>query len=141
MSRLRASPGGSRQNPNPRTRGSRGRAAPPPRLSGRPAAATAAAATTRRRKAELREASSRQVLVPDWLWWARAPTPRPTPPFPFPRAPEGGAGVGGRAGAHLGPSSQGWLARSGTRAQTCGRGEATRPGPAPAGLAPLSLCL
>lgn len=61
-------------------------------------------------------------------------------PLPLP-APLRGAGVGGRAGAHLGPSSQGSLARSGTRAQTGGKGEETRPGPVPAGLAPLSLSL
>lgn len=52
-----------------------------------------------------------------------------------------GTGVGGRAGAHLGQSSQGSLARSGTRAQTGGKGEETRPGPVPAGLAHLSLFL
>lgn len=62
-------------------------------------------------------------------------------PLPLPARPLGGTGVGGRAGAHLGPSSHGSLARSGTRAQTGGRGEKTRPGPEPAGLAPLSLSL
>lgn len=63
-------------------------------------------------------------------------------PLPLPARPLGGGnGVGGRAGAHLGPSSQGSLARSGTRAQTGGRGEEMRPGPVLAGLAPLSLSL
>lgn len=62
-------------------------------------------------------------------------------PLPLPARPWGGGpGVGGRAGAHLGPSSQGSLARSGTRAQTGGRGEEMRPGPVLAGLAP-SACL
>lgn len=64
-------------------------------------------------------------------------------PLPLPARPWGGGvpGVGGRAGAHLGPSSQGSLARSGTRAQTGVRGEEMRPGPVLAGLAPLSLSL
>lgn len=63
-------------------------------------------------------------------------------PLPLPARPLGGVpGVGGRAGAHLGPSSQGSLARSGTRAQTGVRGVEMRPGPVLAGLAPLSLSL
>lgn len=48
--------------------------------------------TTRPRKTKIRKGSSRQVLVPDWIWWAHAPTTHPTPPFLFPRAPEGGWG-------------------------------------------------
>ncbi|XP_054390385.1 uncharacterized protein LOC100458004 [Pongo abelii] len=63
----------------------------------------------------------------------------PRPPSSS-RAPLRGDWVGGRARAHLGPSSQGSLARSGTRAQKGGKGEETRRGPAPAGLTP-SACL
>nr|XP_023414780.1 uncharacterized protein LOC111753059 [Loxodonta africana] len=65
----------------------------------------------------------------------------PRPPASS-RTPLGREGwVGGRAGAHLGPSSQGSLAGSGTRAQKGGRGEETRRGPATASLALLSLSM
>lgn len=78
--------------------------------------------TTRPRRADIREGSCRQVLVTDWIWWARAPTPRPTPPFLFPRAPGGGGLglVGGRERTWVRPLRARSLAQARVRRRTGG---------------------
>lgn len=67
--------------------------------------------TTRPRELKIRKGSCRQILAPDWIWWARAPTTRPTPPFLFSRAPEVG-GWGWWAGRSAPGSVLSGLARS-----------------------------
>lgn len=80
-------------------------------------------------KAEIRKGSrSHKVLIPVWMWWARAPTTHPTPPFLTPRAP--GGSWGWWAGRSAPGSVLSGLARSLRHACADGRegrGDAPRP--------------